>query len=287
MTFTPVDVIPAAPQTVWRTPAVVNFALGGLGAGFYVAAAVAARLQSGPVLTLAAWLGPALVLAGFVAVATEAGRPLRGIRVLARVRTSWMSRELALGGLFAVLAALEFVTPHPALRALTAAVALALAAAQGAIVRSARGVAAWDVAIMPVVFLAGALVSGLGLLLLVEGAAGGAVAPDRVVAVAITLPLALIVWLGYLTWSDERAFVDATRLLREGRPGIALASASYFVPWCAGMLALALPLPAAVPMLAGALMVAGQLYARWLLIRAVGSLRPITLAHLTFHRRAT
>ena len=287
MTRTAVDVIPAAPQTVWRTPAVANFALGGLGAGFYVAAAVAVRLQSAPVLTLAAWLAPALVLAGFAAVATEAGRPLRGGRVLARVRTSWMSRELALGGLFALLAALEFVTPHPGLRALTAAVALALAAAQGAIVRGARGVAAWDVAIMPVVFLASALVSGLGLLLLVDGAASEAAMAERVLAMAITLPLALTIWLSYVTYSDQRAFVEATRLLREGRPGIALAGAGYVVPWCAAMLALALPVPAAVAMLAGALMVAGQLYAKWLLIRAVGWLRPITVGHLTFHRRAT
>jgi DMSO reductase anchor subunit len=287
MIRTAVDVIPAAPQTVWRTPAVANFALGGLGAGFYVAAAVAVRLQSAPVLTIAAWLGPALVLAGFAAVATEAGRPLRGHRVLARLRTSWMSRELALGGLFAVLAALEFVTPHAGLRALTVAVALALAAAQGAIVRSARGVAAWDVAIMPIVFLASALVSGLGLLLLVDAASGAAAAPECVVAVAITLPPALMVWLGYLTYSDERAFVEATRLLREGRPCIALAGVGYFVPWCAAMLALALPMPVAVAVLAGALMVAGQLYTKWLLIRAVGSLRPITVGHLTFHRRAT
>ncbi len=287
MTPTAVDVIPAEPQTLWRTPAVANFALGGLGAGFYVAAAVAARLQSGPVLTLAAWLGPALVLAGFAAVATEAGRPLRGARVLAQVRTSWMSRELVLGGLFAALAALEFVTPHPGLRALTAAVALALAAAQGAIVRGARGVAAWDVAIMPLVFLASALVSGLGLLLLVDGTAGEAAGLERVVAVAITLPLALMVWLGYLTCSDERVFVEATRLLREGRPGVALGAGGYFVPWCASMLALALPMPAAAAVLAGALMVAGQLFAKWLLIRAVASLRPITVAHLTFHRRAT
>jgi hypothetical protein len=37
------------------------------------------------------------VLAGFAAVAGEAGRPLRGPRVLWKVRTSWMSRELWIG----------------------------------------------------------------------------------------------------------------------------------------------------------------------------------------------
>ena len=34
----PVELIPPAPQTLWGKPAVANFVLGGLGAGFYVAA---------------------------------------------------------------------------------------------------------------------------------------------------------------------------------------------------------------------------------------------------------
>src|SRR5262245_57845524 len=113
----PVELIPATPQRLWGAPAVANFALGGLGAGFYATAVLAARFEASTTVSLAAWLGPLLVFAGFAAVATEAGRPLRGARGLARVRTSWMSRELVLGGVFAAAALAEWVTPSPTQRA--------------------------------------------------------------------------------------------------------------------------------------------------------------------------
>jgi len=71
----PVELIPPTRQRVWGVPAVLNFALGGLGAGFYAAAALAAGLAASPAVTLASWLGPALVLAGFVSVAAEADVP--------------------------------------------------------------------------------------------------------------------------------------------------------------------------------------------------------------------
>ena len=57
-----VELIPATRQRVWRVPAVLNFTLGGLGAGFYAAATAAAGFGSSPAVALAAWLGPALVV---------------------------------------------------------------------------------------------------------------------------------------------------------------------------------------------------------------------------------
>src|SRR3972149_3283401 len=95
-----VELIPATPQRLWGKPAVANFALGGLGAGLYLAAVVEVWLGAPGAVNVASWLGPVLVLAGFVAVATEAGRPLRGPRVLTRLRTSWMSRAPGGGGVF-------------------------------------------------------------------------------------------------------------------------------------------------------------------------------------------
>src|SRR5512145_2892010 len=130
-----VTLIAGARQRVWRLPAVANFVLGGLGAGFYAAAAVA----GGGALAVAGWLGPVLVLAGFAAVAAEAGRPGRGLRVVARVRTSWMSREAVLGGAFAALAGADLLAPAPGLRALAVAAALAYVFAQGRILSAARG----------------------------------------------------------------------------------------------------------------------------------------------------
>lgn len=282
-----VELLPPVRQRVWGIPAVANFALGGLGAGFYVAAALAARLDRSPALALAAWLGPALVLAGFAAVAGEAGRPLRGPRVLARVATSWMSRELVLGGLFAALALGELLWPAATLRAGAVAAALALAAAQGVLVQRARAVAAWDVPVMPLLFVGSALVSGAGLLLVVEAALGRPAGGELLGGSLTVLLLALVVWLSYVTWTLEAPFATATRRLREGGLAVALVAVAYAVPWILGALALALPALAPAAALAGFLMLAGQVWTKWLLILTVATLRPITLGTLTLERRVS
>jgi phenylacetyl-CoA:acceptor oxidoreductase subunit 2 len=285
-TRAPAELIPATPQRLWGVPAVLNFALGGLGAGFYVAAALSARFEASATLALAAWLGPALVLAGFAAVATEAGRPLRGARVLARVRTSWMSRELVLGAVFAAAALAEWVVPAPAARAAAALAALGLAAAQGFIVRRAKAIPAWDVPVLPVVFAASALVSGAGLVLAVEAAHGER--PDGALlggALAVVI-VGFVAWRTYVTWSDASVFAQATAPLRVG-PGVTLGIAGYLVPAVTLALALALPPLGLIAPLAGVLMVAGQAWTKWLLILTVATLRPVTLGTLQLGRRIT
>jgi DMSO reductase anchor subunit len=287
MTMTPatVEVIPAVPQRVWRVPAVLNFALGGVGAGFYAIAVLASAFGASPTVELAAWLGPALVFAGFGAVAVEAGRPLRGPRVLARVRSSWMSRELLLGGAFAVLALSEWIAPGPLPRALAMLAALALAAAQGFLLRSAKAIGAWDVPIMPVVFVVAALVSGTGLLLAVMPALGEAPSPGLLTGALAVIVLGAVTWLVYVTWSAAPSFARPTEPLRM-QPGVALGFVGYLLPAIVLALAVALPplaFPAAV--IAGALLIAGQLWTKWLLIRTVATLRPITLVGLNLTRR--
>jgi DMSO reductase anchor subunit len=274
----PVELIPARPQTLWGWPAVANFALGGTGAGFYVAAAVAARLGSSPSLTIASWLGPALVLAGFAAVALEAGRPRRGPRVLTRLATSWMSRELALGGLFALLAASEFLAPGTGQRLGAAAAALALVLAQGAILRHARGIAAWSVSPMPLVFLQSALVAGTGLMVALELLLGAPFDAALIGAVIASLPFAALVWLVYITWSGA-PFADATRPLREG-PGFVVMGGGYVAPLALFGLALALGGDRTTALLGGLLLVAAQAYAKTILILRCGQLRPITVPDL-------
>jgi DMSO reductase anchor subunit len=278
--------IPARAQTLWRTPAVLNFFLGGLGAGFYLAAFAAAAGGRSPALMLASWLGPLLVAAGFVAVALEAGRPFRGARLLARVGTSWMSRELVAGVAFMAFAIADLAAPSIALRGLAALAAVGLAIAQGLLLRHARGVPAWNVAIMPVVFLLSALLSGAGLLLLIEILAGRT---PGTAALGVMLPLlavAMVVWLGYLTWSDDDAFVTATATLRQGAISIEVVVIGYVAPFVAGALAIALPAQAApLVTIASALMIAGQARVKWALLRKAGVLRPITLQNLTLGGR--
>lgn len=281
-----VILLAARPQTLWGPPAVANFVLGGLGSGLYLVAVVAGGLDRTPALVTAAWLGPLLVLAGFGAVALEAGRPFRGARVLARVSTSWMSRECALGLGFAALAVLEFVTPGPPARLAAAALATLFAAAQGFIPRRARAVSAWDVPVLPALFVVSALASGLGLHALlapVNGADAGAALLGAVAAAAL---LAGLVWLAYLAWPGDEAFRAAIRPLREGGPAVATFATASVLPLALGLLGIALSWRADLTAaLAGALLVAGQVQIKSALILVAGQLRPVTVARLTLGRR--
>ncbi|HET8576897.1 MAG TPA: DmsC/YnfH family molybdoenzyme membrane anchor subunit [Methylomirabilota bacterium] len=288
ITRPPVELIPAEPQRLWGPPAVINFCLGGLGAGLYVAAVLAARFAPSSAGLVASWLGPALVAIGFVAVATEAGRPLRGIRVLARVRTSWMSRELWLGGAFILLVAADLVFPLALHRAQAAAAALLFILAQGFIVRRSRGVTAWDTPLTPVVFLFSALISGSGLYLMIAVSLGRL--PDAMVMAAVAGGLAagLLLWVGYLASSRDPSFVAAVRPMTEARARFLIVGGGYIWPLLLSALAWTVPATAAPALYAaGALMIAGQLYAKTRLILGAGQLRPITLASLRLDRRSS
>jgi anaerobic dimethyl sulfoxide reductase subunit C (anchor subunit) len=282
----PLALIAGMPQTLWGLPAVLDLALGGLGAGFYVAAALADALGGASALGLAAWLGPLLVLAGFAAAAGEAGRPLRGVRALRRVATSWMSRELWLGGAFVAGAAADLAAPGRGLWVPAAATAAAFVLAQGAMLMRARAVTAWSVPIMPLVFAASAAVAGTALLLLAELLAGRGPGPGLLGVMLAVLALGLLVWLAFLSSSVDPAFVGATAPLRRGATAAELVVVGYAAPVV--LLALAVAVPAWAPgatALAAALAIAGQGRARAALILAAGVRRPVTLATLTLPRR--
>jgi DMSO reductase anchor subunit len=283
-----IEMIPAQRQELWGWPAVVNFVLGGLGAGWYVVAVLAAGFERSPGVTAASWAAPVLVLAGFAAVAGEAGRPLRGPRVLTRLRTSWMSRELLAGIAFVLLVAADLAFPLRLHRAQAMVAAVLLALAQGFMVRRARGVTAWDVPLVPVLFLLSALLSGSGAQLLVDALAGRAPIPAVIGVTLLLIVVAFVVWARYLAWTSEDAYRRAVAPLREGRSAVLIDGAGYGLPLLLGLLALAAPpVAGALTALAGALLVAGQAYAKARLIRAAGRLRPITLAIPLSRRRSS
>jgi len=282
------EMIPAQRQELWGWPAVVNFVLGGLGAGWYVVAVLAAGFERSPGVTAASWAAPVLVLAGFAAVAGEAGRPLRGPRVLTRLRTSWMSRELLAGIAFVLLVAADLAFPLRLHRAQAMVAAVLLALAQGFMVRRARGVTAWDVPLVPVLFLLSALLSGSGAHLLVDALAGRAPIPAVIGGTLLLIVVSFVVWARYLAWTSEDAYRRAVAPLREGRSAVLIDGAGYGLPLLLGLLALAAPpVAGALTALAGALLVAGQAYAKARLIRAAGRLRPITLAIPLSRRRSS
>ncbi len=276
-----IELIGAHSQTLWGTRAVANFVLGGLGAGLYVVAAVVSGFGPSPALAIASWLGPILVLTGFAAVASEAGRPLRGARVLARARTSWMSRELWAGGAFVLLAAGGLVHGSSWQRRLGVIAALAVALSQGMIVRRARGIAAWNVPVVPPLFVLSALVSGAGVLALVETGLRLSPGPGLLRVMAALLALDLLAWLAYLMPRGDEAFVAPTRALRDRAALLVSVGGGHVVPFLLITLALALP-DLAEPALAVAalLMIDGQIRMKAELILTAGQLRPITIDRL-------
>jgi formate-dependent nitrite reductase membrane component NrfD len=282
----PVVLVPARRQILWGWQAVVNFTAGGIGAGLYGAAVLAAGFERTPAVALASWIAPLLVLAGFAAVAGEAGRPLRGPRVLWKVRTSWMSRELWIGGAFVLLVAADIAFPLRLHRAQALAAAVLLALAQGMILRRSRGVAAWDAPLMPWLFLLSAAVSGSGAYMLLDALTGRQVQP----AVIVTGLFLLVGWLGleraYVFTPAGQAFSDATASLRDGRAGRIGVGIGTVLPLGALAVALAAPqLAAGAAALAGLAMVAGQAHFKTELILRAGLLRPITVPSLRLSRR--
>jgi formate-dependent nitrite reductase membrane component NrfD len=282
----PVELIPAQRQRLWGWQAVVNFTLGGIGAGLYGTAVLAAGFERTAAVAFYSWLAPLLVLAGFAAVAGEAGRPLRGPRVLWKVRTSWMSRELWIGGAFVLLIAADIVFPLRIHRAQALAAAILLALAQGMILRRSRGIAAWDVPIMPWLFLLSAAVSGAGAYMLLEVLAGRAVAPAVIEACLVLLVVSLGLDRAYVFTPAGHAFRDATASLRDGRAGRLDVGVGTVIPLGALAVALASPAAAAPAVaLAGLAMVAGQAHFKAELILRAGLLRPITVPTLRMSRR--
>jgi phenylacetyl-CoA:acceptor oxidoreductase subunit 2 len=275
------ELIPAERQTLWGRLAVANFFLGGAGAGAYVVGAGLSGLERSPILSVASILGPLLVIAGFLCVAAEAGRPLRGPFVLRKLESSWMSRELWAGGAFVACAAADLVLPWIGFRILAGLAALILVLAQGFILRLARGVAAWDVPPMPVVFLTSGVLGGAGLLGIVSAVAGDWASARLGWGTAGLILLSGGSWISYLARPGDSAFRRATAPLRQGLaisgvlgighalPLLLLGVGFWFPEFAAGSLALS-----------GVAILTGALHAKAALVLTASQLRPITFPHL-------
>ena len=283
----PAALIPAQAQRLWGWPAVVNFTLGGMGAGLYVTAVLAARLERPPAVAWATWIAPLLVLAGFAAVAGEAGRPLRGPRVLWKVRTSWMSRELWLGGAFVLFATVDIAFPLRIHRAQALVAAVLFAVAQGFILRCARGVAAWNAPGMPWLFALSAAASGGGLYLLIEAVTRRTVSENVLLAGIALVIVSFQAGRAYVATPAGQAFMEATAPFREGPVWRLALGIGLALPAVALTVALITPAAVTAPAVAvaGLGMIAGQVTFKAELILRAGQLRPITIANLRIPRR--
>lgn len=278
------DAVLIAPvrQTLWGRLAVANFFLGGMGAGAWLVAVSLFGFAATFLTRLALALGALLVLAGFLSVAVEAGRPLRGPRVLRMAETSWMSRETWAGGAFIALAALDFLLSWVGWRLAASLAALFFVLAQGWVLRNCRGVPAWNVPVLPFVFLVSALVSGAGVLGLVLPLTSfpAESRPLQLGMVGLVL-LSGVAWGLYLArhcGPEQHCVTDPAVL---GIIGV-----GHLLPL--GILLLTLDVSGFGPIaaaLAGGAVLIGQLHAKACLILRAGVLRPITLNNLALRRQ--
>jgi len=285
-----VELISPMKQKRWGWPAVANFILGGAGAGFYLLSFLTMILEAGTfALSEPASFGllaPVLVSLGFLALTIEAVRPLRGRHLFRHVRHSWISRETLAGAIFVPAAVLDWLFPHPALGVLAVAAALGLMISQGFIVYRARAVTAWNVPIMPLLFMSSGLASGGGLVLLVAALDRLPLARGLVVIGLICVVLNLAVWLLYLRWSHATPFRLATDALCRPIAVILTAVLGHVVPLLLLLLLLIRPgvdarveLPHVVTALSGLAMIVGGMSQKVGIILAAGYTREIALRH--------
>ncbi len=216
------DLILPMRQRVWGLPAVINFTAGGMGAGLYVMALIIEILFPGisgrlpqRLLDITSLL---LVAGGLAALAAEAGRPWRGIYLLANLGRSWMSREVAAAIILIAAAGLDWFHPQPLFRAVGAAGAFSLILSHGLILGKARAVIAWNVLVVPAVFLTSGLTAGMAMVLLFASA--GLFRPDEAVFMVclLTLWADISLWLTYLYAHDGRDFMKVTKRMRQRGP---------------------------------------------------------------------
>lgn len=159
-------------QTYWDWRAVGNFAGGGTGSGFLVAAALAG-LMGAPVRALA-FVGLAFVGIGLTCVWLEIGRPWRAINVFFNGRTSWMSREAIVAPVLFATGGLAFLLGESLLLVPAALLGVGFLYCQSRILHASKGIPAWrQDEIIPLI-LASGFAEGFGVFLMVAPLAIGA-----------------------------------------------------------------------------------------------------------------
>lgn len=164
-----------AQQTVWGWKIAAYLFGAGMGAGAYAAGAATALLPgwgSASEARVYMAVGTATVLASVPLLVWDLGRPERFLRVLLKVRRSWLSRGAWILLLFGALAVTTLVLGVPRwLAGLSLAAAVAVALYTGLLMGSMVARPLWNSPILPVLFLVSAFSTGLALVRLVSIAA--------------------------------------------------------------------------------------------------------------------
>jgi DMSO reductase anchor subunit len=217
-----------------------------------------------------------------MAVAGEAGRPLRARFLLGNLRRSWMSRETLAAMVFVPFALLTAFIQSPFASGVAAVAAVIFILSQGFILYRSRAVAAWNTPMLPVLFVTSALVSGSGLLLAFPHRMAGAISNAAVLMVTVILSSAdLLIWTFYLYWPASDGFQATTQSLRSGRSMLWSIGVGRVWPTLIVMLPLVIPDTLMTSgwslTIAGLALFVGSWTQKSGIIRGCGYLRPIGL----------
>ena len=281
-----IQLIEARKQKVWGRPAVINFIMGGTAAGFYLLGNLVVMFHGCSYIVFQSFminlLPPVMVGLGFAYLSVEVGRPFRGYQVFRRGHISKMSQESIVGIAFIIFSISNWASPHPVLMLLAVAAAMGLIISQGLIVYGARAVTAWNVAIIPLLFITSGFSAGGGLMLIaLKGLTYGLCVPLIALICAF---MNLVVWILYLNWSHDSDFRKATEALRSPKSLIITLGIGHLLPvfilssiMVASSIEIGVKVPDIATRLIGLSMIIGSVRQKAEIILKAGYHREITL----------
>ena len=284
--------VEAKPQNVWGLNHAIWFLCMGLGSGLYLNRLLFG-IDVGQVfgLPLADVLGIILVAIGGLILIADLGQPLRFLRALRNVRSSWISPGaiadfvfLFLGGLLLLpsltigghrpLAELPWAPDSGLERILTwvaAAAALLIIVYPGLVLSSPRSIPFWNTTLIPLQYLGSALASAAGVAYLVRSPASSRItAVVALVSVLATLAFSL----AHIQNARSRrgaARMSADKVMKGGlAPHFLWGNLvlGLMVPGVILVLHLASELAGGVLALAGVLLLAGNFLSKYGVIKA-------------------
>ena len=271
-------------QKMWGRLAVINFAFGSAGAASYLLSLwfylLLPKELPFPALFVIRLVAAGCVSFGLLAVGAEAGRPFRARFLLGNLQRSWMSRETLAAILFVPLALLTSIVHSAALSGLAAASAGMFIISQGFILYRSRAIPAWNMAIVPSLFITSAFAGGSGLLLIVSQEIAAGLSIAVLLTFAVCAAVDLFLWGLYLYWPTTDLVEAATEPLRKGRSILWIIGAGRILPMFLLLIAL-LPDPTTTSQfsltIAGVALFMGSWSQKEAIIRGCGYLVPIGL----------